>query len=111
MVAIPTAEINETAPDWICPSAWPDAIKIKENSDIWAPVIEVRNDVRLRNPKDKVIAKNISGLPINIKSDKIKTCEIEICDAPVEIEAPKRIKKITIKKSRNGLTLAEIWIR
>src|SRR3989344_6097549 len=57
-----------------------------------------------------ITANTIKGLPIRIKSDKSTTSQTGTAADPKPIVAPKRIKKIMTKKSRRGLTRAEIWI-
>jgi hypothetical protein len=70
--------------------------------------MEARKAVLFLNFKVSIIANIIRGLPINIKRERISIWEIRTLPAPRESEVPKSMKNMTIKKSRKGLTLAEI---
>src|SRR3990170_5841581 len=110
MVAMPTAAIKETSSLDTWPKTRPEARRIKENSEICAPVIATRKDVRLRKPKESITAKTIRGLAIKTNSVSQITSDNKTWLSPADNDAPSIIKKRIVKKSRRGFTLAEIWI-
>jgi len=108
MVTTAIAEISAESERLTCPKERPEVIKINENSETCAPVTDAKKAVLFLNFRVSIIANIIRGLPINIKRERISIWEIRTLPAPRESEVPKSIKNMTIKKSRKGLTLAEI---
>ena len=76
---------NETISDEISPTFTPSAIRISENSEIWATVNPGMNPMCLEYPNLPIKKITISGFPINTKHENTIAGHI------IELTAPKAI--------------------